>query len=65
MQAAHRYLAAAIRLVYTLDEFQPASETLKERRGSCSQRLACLGALARARGTGTRVRARWVAGRFW
>jgi hypothetical protein len=57
VQAAHRYLAAAIRPVYTLDEFQPASETLKERRGSCSQRLACLEALARARDTGTRVRA--------
>lgn len=65
VQAAHRYLMQAVRPVYTVDELVPASRVLARRRGSCSQRMACLEALARASGVATRVRALWVDGRFW
>jgi hypothetical protein len=64
-QTAHRHLASAVRPVYTLDEHLPASAVLARGRGSCSQRMACLEAVCRARGVPTRVRALWVDGRFW
>jgi len=38
---------------------------LRDRRGSCSQRMACLEAVARAAGIPTRVRALKVSGTFW
>ena len=65
LRAAHHRLAALVAPVYSLDEYQPVSVTLTKQRGSCSQRMACLEALARAHGIPTRVRALWVNGRFW
>jgi hypothetical protein len=65
LQSAHRYLVRCLRLIYTLDELQPASVTLHKQRGSCSQRMACLEAIARAAGVPTRVRALRISGQFW
>src|SRR5437868_5952408 len=65
LRSAHQLIARRIAPVYTVDEFQPASLTIAKGRGSCSQRLACLEALARARGIPTQVHARWISGRFW
>jgi hypothetical protein len=65
LRAAHHRVAALVKPVYSLDENQPVSVTLAKQRGSCSQRMACLEALARADGTPTRVRALWVKGTFW
>lgn len=65
LQAAHNYLKVNVKPVYTLDEFQSASETLRKRAGSCSQRMACMEAISRAYGVGTRVRGLWIDGSFW
>jgi hypothetical protein len=65
LQAAHRYLSESVKPIYTLDEWQPASRTLLKRLGSCSQRMACLEAVARAAGVATRSRALRVDGKFW
>jgi transglutaminase-like putative cysteine protease len=65
LQAAHRYLVDSVKPVYALNELQPASKTLRQERGSCSQRMACLEALARACGIPTRSRALLISGRFW
>ena len=65
LQAAHRYLVDFVKPVYTLNELQPASHTLRKRLGSCSQRIACLEAVSRAAGVATRSRALGVSGRFW
>jgi hypothetical protein len=65
LRGAHVAIASHIRPVYSVHERQPVSATLARQQGSCSQRLACLEALARRQGIGTRVRALWVAGRFW
>jgi hypothetical protein len=65
VQAAHRHVRGAVSPIYSLDDLQPASETLRRGRGSCSQRMAVLEAVCRARGIGTRVRGLWVDGRFW
>jgi hypothetical protein len=65
LQAAHAAISERIRPIYTIKERQPVSQTMARRCGSCSQRLACLEAVARRGGIGTRVRALWVAGRFW
>lgn len=65
LRQAHRRIAERVRPVYALDELQPASKTLARRRGSCSQRLAVLEALARALGVATRVRGLLVDGAFW
>ena len=62
---AHTYLVHAVRPVYSVDEWQPASVTLQKQRGSCSQRMACLEALARAAGIPTKARALRIAGSFW
>jgi hypothetical protein len=62
---AHRLIASRVRPVYALDDAQPASRTLARGRGSCSQRLAVLEAVARAAGIPTRVRGLLVDGRFW
>src|ERR1039458_352171 len=50
LQSAHRYLVDSVKPVYTLDELQPASQTLRKRSGSCSQRMARLVAVPRAFG---------------
>lgn len=65
LRAAHAEVARRVRPVYSVDELQPASVTLRKGAGSCSQRMAVLEALARAAGIATRVRVLWVAGRFW
>lgn len=65
VRAAHAEITRRVRPVYSLDELQPASLTLRKSRGSCSQRMAVLEALARAAGIATRAHVLWVAGRFW
>lgn len=62
---AHSLISSRIRPVYALDDSQPASRTVVRGRGSCSQRLAVLEAVARAAGIPTRVRGLLVDGRFW
>ncbi len=65
LQKAHQCLALHVQPVYTLNERQSASTTLARKRGSCSQRMAVLEAVARAAGIGTRSRALWIDGQFW
>lgn len=65
LRAAHAAIGATVRPVYALDDRQPVSKTLRRRRGSCSQRLAILEAVARAAGLPTRVQGLLVDGRFW
>jgi hypothetical protein len=65
LQKAHLFLVQELRPVYSVKELQPASRTLRNKRGSCSQRMACLEALARAAGIPTKVRVFHVKGSFW
>src|SRR4051794_30138528 len=65
LRRAHGAVAESVRPVYALDDAQPASRTLARRRGSCSQRLAVLEAVARWSGIATRSRGLLVDGRFW
>jgi transglutaminase superfamily protein len=65
VQSAHRYLVEFVNPIYTLDELQPASQTIRVRHGSCSQRMACLEAVSRACRVPTRSRVLRVSGRFW
>jgi len=65
LRAAHGYLTSRMRPVYSLEERFPVSRLLREARGSCSQRMACLEGLARAHGIPTRVRALFLKGTFW
>ncbi|ALG06634.1 transglutaminase domain-containing protein [Kibdelosporangium phytohabitans] len=65
LRSAHRLIASAVRPVYAVEDAQPVSRTLRRGRGSCSQRLAVLEAVARASGIPTRVRGLVVDGRFW
>ncbi|MGW5433856.1 transglutaminase domain-containing protein [Streptomyces sp. NPDC004059] len=65
LRQAHRWIAAAVQPVYSVQDERPVSEVLRRRRGSCSQRLAVLEAVARASGVATRVRGLLVDGRFW
>jgi Transglutaminase-like superfamily len=65
LQKAHAYLSQILLPVYSVNEWQPVSKTLRNRQGSCSQRMACLEAIARAAGIATRVRALQVRGAFW
>lgn len=62
---AHRLISERVRPVYAMNDAQPASRTLARGRGSCSQRLAVLEAVARAAGVPTRVRGLLVDGSFW
>ncbi|MEV4111642.1 transglutaminase domain-containing protein [Nonomuraea sp. NPDC049695] len=62
---AHQLIAARVRPVYAMNERQPVSTTLRLGRGSCSQRLALLEAVARSHGITTRVRGLLLDGRFW
>jgi hypothetical protein len=54
-----------MRPVYSVAEKQAASETVRLNGGSCSQRMACLEALARGYGVRTRVRGLWLNKAFW
>jgi hypothetical protein len=65
LRRAHAAIQVRVRPVYGLDDERPASLTLRSGRGSCSQRLALLEAVARALGVATRVQGLLVDGRFW
>lgn len=65
IQRSHLRISQMVRPIYSVDEWQPVSKTLRKKRGSCSQRMACLEAVARAAGIPTRVRALHVKGSFW
>jgi len=65
LRRAHRRITEAVRPVYSVQDERPVSEVLRRGRGSCSQRLAVLEAVARATGTATRVRGLLVDGTFW
>ncbi|MFE7181974.1 transglutaminase domain-containing protein [Streptomyces erythrochromogenes] len=65
LHRAHAWIAAAVRPVYSVQDERPVSEVLRRGRGSCSQRLAVLEAVARASGVPTRVRGLLVDGTFW
>jgi transglutaminase-like putative cysteine protease len=65
VQQAHQLIAKNIRPVYAVDDSQPASKALALGRGSCSQRLSVLEAVARSLGIATRVRGLMIDGKFW
>lgn len=65
LQQAYQYVADHVQPIYTVDEFQPVSETLSKGMGACSQRIACVEAIARAGGIPTRIHALWITGKFW
>lgn len=65
LRRAHGLIATRVRPVYALDDAQPVSRTLARGRGSCSQRLAVLEAVARRVGIPTRSRGLVVDGAFW
>lgn len=65
LRAAHAYLVQHLKAVYDLEEHRPVSRILAQGTASCSQRIACFEALARAGGVGTRVRTRYLTGAYW
>jgi transglutaminase-like putative cysteine protease len=65
LRMAHRLIATTVRPVYSVNDKQPVSRTLRRKRGSCSQRLAILEGVARSQGIPTRVRGLVVDGSFW
>ncbi|TQE33779.1 transglutaminase domain-containing protein [Streptomyces ipomoeae] len=65
LRSAHRIIAHAVRPVYSVEDRRPVSRTLRLGRGSCSQRMATLEAVARAVRVRTRVRGLLVDGTFW
>ncbi|MGW1990942.1 transglutaminase domain-containing protein [Embleya sp. NPDC001921] len=65
LRTAHRLIATAVRPVYSVQDERPTSQVLRLGRGSCSQRLAVLEAVARASGVATRVRGLLLDGAFW
>ncbi|MGW2276640.1 transglutaminase domain-containing protein [Streptomyces sp. NPDC001770] len=65
LRRAHRWISEEVRPVYSVEEARPVSRVLRLGRGSCSQRMAVLEAVARAWGTPTRVRGLVVDGTFW
>jgi hypothetical protein len=65
LQHAHGVIARRVRAVYAVDDTQPVARTLLRGRGSCSQRLAVLEAVARSAGIATRSRGLLVDGTFW
>ena len=65
LQSTHLRLSEIVRPVYSVNEWQPVSKTLQKKQGSCSQRMACLEAVARVAGIPTRVRALRIKGSFW
>ena len=50
LQRAPLYLCQMVRPVYSVNEWQPVSRTLRLKQGSRIQRMACLEAFARAQG---------------
>jgi len=65
VRTAHRKLCDLVTPAYAVDELQPASRTIRKRKGSCSQRMACLEAVARAANIPTRVHALFISREFW
>ncbi|MGW1388202.1 transglutaminase domain-containing protein [Streptomyces griseoluteus] len=65
LRHAHRWISAEVRPVYSVQEARPISQVLRLGRGSCSQRMAVLEAVARAWGIPSRVRGLVVDGTFW
>lgn len=65
LRAAHRIIARDVRPVYSVQDRRRVSRTLRLGRGSCSQRMAALEAVARAVRVRTRVRGLLVDGAFW
>ncbi len=65
LRTAHGIIASAVRPVYSVDDLRRVSRTLRLGRGSCSQRMAVLEAVARSLGVPTRVRGLLVDGAFW
>lgn len=65
LRRAHRWIAESVRPVYSVQDTRPVSEVLRLGRGSCSQRLAVLEAVARASGVPTRTRGLLLDGAFW
>ncbi|MFJ4869287.1 transglutaminase domain-containing protein [Streptomyces sp. NPDC088757] len=65
LRTAHGLIASAVRPVYSVDDLRRVSRTLRLGRGSCSQRMAVLEAVARSLGVPTRVRGLLVDGAFW
>lgn len=65
LRAAHQHLLTHLKAIYDLEEHLPVSRILAQGTASCSQRIACFEALARAGGVGTRVRARYLTGAYW
>ncbi|MEU6745077.1 transglutaminase domain-containing protein [Spirillospora sp. NPDC046719] len=65
LRQAHRWISAEIRPVYSVEETRPVSRVLRLGRGSCSQRMAVLEAVARAWDIPSRVRGLVVDGTFW
>ncbi|WP_338896677.1 transglutaminase domain-containing protein [Streptomyces sp. TG1A-60] len=65
LRSAHRIIARDVRPVYSVEDRRRVSRTLWLGRGSCSQRMAALEAVARAVRVRTRVRGLLVDGTFW
>ncbi|MGW0825010.1 transglutaminase domain-containing protein [Streptomyces sp. NPDC002845] len=65
LRTAHGIIAREVRPVYSVEDRRRASRTLRLGRGSCSQRMAVLEAVARGIGVRTRVRGLLVDGAFW
>jgi hypothetical protein len=65
LRVAHGIIAREVRPVYSVDDLRSTSRTLTLGRGSCSQRMAVLEAVARAIAVPTRVRGLLVDGVFW
>ncbi|MGP4044697.1 transglutaminase domain-containing protein [Streptomyces sp. 2A115] len=65
LRVAHGIIARDVRPVYSVEDRRRVSRTLRLGRGSCSQRMAVLEAVARAVGVPTRVRGLLVDGVFW
>ncbi|WP_306327141.1 transglutaminase domain-containing protein [Streptomyces venezuelae] len=65
LRTAHGIIAATVRPVYSVEDLRRVSRTLRLGRGSCSQRMAVLEAVARSLGVPTRVRGLLVDGAFW
>ncbi|MFF1510621.1 transglutaminase domain-containing protein [Streptomyces sp. NPDC058326] len=65
LRTAHGIIAATVRPVYSVEDVRRVSRTLRLGRGSCSQRMAVLEAVARSLDVPTRVRGLLVDGAFW
>ena len=65
LRTAHGIVVRTVRPVYSVEDRRRVSRTLRLGRGSCSQRMAVLEAVARSLGVPTRVRGLLVDGTFW